>query len=107
MYQTKIKCSIIIVNYFLLYLQIVSSPHQLIGDKFGDICDGYMFEEHPTFNQNSQAIQIVAYFDEMETANALGPRASKNNKLGLLFIIKFTVSVKKRIVTISQAQFTL
>ena len=35
------------------------------------------------FSANPQAIQIVAYFDEMETATALGPRASKNNKLGM------------------------
>ena len=52
--------------------------------KIGDICDGDMFEEHPIFHQNPQAFQIVAYFDEMETANALGPKASKNNKLGVL-----------------------
>ena len=47
------------------------------------MCDGDMFKDHPVFRQNSQAIQIVAYYDEMETANALGPKASKNNKLGV------------------------
>ena len=46
-----------------------------------------MFKEHPVFHQNPQAIQIVAYYDEMETANALGPKASKNNKLGALIIV--------------------
>ena len=46
-----------------------------------------MFKEHPVFHQNPQAIQIVAYYDEMETANALGPKASKNNKLGALMIV--------------------
>lgn len=66
--------------------QITSSPHQLIGDKLADVCDGDMFDEHPIFSTNPQAIQIVAYFDEMETANALGPRASKNNKLGNIII---------------------
>ena len=30
--------------------------------------------------------EIVAYYDEMETANALGPKASKN-KLGALIIV--------------------
>ena len=40
-----------------------------------------MFKEHPVFHQNPQAIQIVAYYDEMETANALGPKASKNGAL--------------------------
>ena len=72
-------------NYSLI--QITSSPHQLIGNKFGDICDGDMFKEYPVFHQNPQAIQIVAYYDEMETANALGPKASKNNKLGALIIV--------------------
>ena len=42
-----------------------------------------MFKEHPVFHQNPQAIQIVAYYDEMEMANALSPKASKNNKLGV------------------------
>ena len=61
---------------------IISGPHQLIENKYGDICDGQLFEEHLVFSQNQQAIQIVAYFDEMETANVLGAEAAKNNKLG-------------------------
>ena len=43
---------------------MTSSPHQLIiGDKLGDVCNGDMFEDHPVFRQNHQAIQIVAYYD--------------------------------------------
>ena len=58
--------------------QILSSPHKLIGDKLGDVCDQELFEEHPISGENPQ---IVAYLDKMETANALGPRDSKNNKV--------------------------
>lgn len=71
-----------IINFCTLHYKITSGPHQLIENKFGDICDGTIFEEHPIFSHNKQAIQIVAYFDEMETANALGAKAAKNNKLG-------------------------
>ena len=60
---------------------ITSGPHRLIENKYGDICDGQLFEECLVFSQNQQAIQIVAYFDEMETANVLGAKAAKN-KLG-------------------------
>ena len=63
---------------------MTSGPHQLVENKFGDICDGTVFAEHTIFGQNQQAIQIVAYFDEMETANALGAKAAKNNKLGII-----------------------
>ena len=42
-----------------------------------------MFKDHPVFRQNRQAIQIVACYDEMEMANVLGPKALKNNKLGV------------------------
>ena len=59
-----------------------------------------MFEDHLIFSQNPQAIQIVAYFDEMETANALGPRASKNNKLGLIILFKYDYTCKQLILLI-------
>lgn len=46
-----------------------------------DVCDGELFKEHPIFKTTPQALQIIAYFDEMEMANPLGSRAAEN-KLG-------------------------
>ena len=77
-------CCMIIIPF----LKVTSGPHQLVENKFGDICDGTVYADYPIFSQNQQAIQIVAYFDEMETANALGAKAAKNNKLGII-ISKF------------------
>ena len=67
-----------------------------------------MFKKHPVFHQNPQAIQIVAYYDEMETANALGPKASKNNKLGALIIMKiimYTINSTSAFMTVTHNSF--
>ena len=40
----------------------------------GDFCDGELFLEHPIFSENSQAIQIIGYYDEVELVNPLGTR---------------------------------
>ena len=36
------------------------------------ICDGEVFKEHPLFSTDSNALQIVIYYDDVETANTLG-----------------------------------
>ena len=61
--------------------QVESGSHQLIGARFGDVCDSEVFKEHPIFSTNPQALQVLAYFDEVETANPLGSKA-KLNKIG-------------------------
>ena len=43
-----------------------------------------MFATHPLFSTDKQALQIVAYFDELEVANPLGSYISKH-KLGCVF----------------------
>ena len=37
-----------------------------------DLCDGKFFRDHPVFNADRHALQIVIYYDEVETANPLG-----------------------------------
>lgn len=37
-----------------------------------DLCDGYFYRQHPVFTIDKQALQIVIYYDEVETANPLG-----------------------------------
>ena len=65
-------------------LQIDSGPHQLTCPMLGDLCDGEVFKEHPIFSANPNALQIVAYYDEVELANPLGSKAKKN-KIGILW----------------------
>lgn len=37
-----------------------------------DFCDGEIFQNHPLFSVDNQALQIIIYTDEVETANPLG-----------------------------------
>ena len=49
-----------------------------------DISDGGFIKNHPFFQANPGALQIIAYYDEVETCNPLGS-SSKKFKLGCLF----------------------
>ena len=35
-----------------------------------DLCDGKMFSTHPLFSIKVNALQVLLYFDELETCNA-------------------------------------
>lgn len=37
-----------------------------------DFCDGQLFKLHPLFSQDPLALQIIAFFDELELCNPLG-----------------------------------
>ena len=50
-----------------------------------DLSDGSIFKEHPFFSSNStHGLQIVSYYDEVETCNPLGS-SSEKFKLGCVF----------------------
>ena len=36
-----------------------------------DFCDGRLYKEHPVFQHDKNALQLVIYFDEVEVANPL------------------------------------
>lgn len=46
-----------------------------------DFCDGVAFREHPLFQTNKEALQLIIYYDEIETCNPLGSYTSVH-KLG-------------------------
>lgn len=48
------------------------------------MCDGSFFKTHPVFKSNNAAVQIVAYYDEVELCNPLGSN-TKKHKLGCIF----------------------
>lgn len=52
-----------------------------------DYCDGEFFKEHPLFSVNKHALQLIVYYDEVETANPLGSYRGQH-KLGLPLISK-------------------
>ena len=49
-----------------------------------DISDGKVFKNHPFFKNHPKGLQIIAYYDEVETCNPLGS-SSRKFKLGCVF----------------------
>ena len=47
-------------------------------------CDGSFRKNHPLFSDEDTALQIVAYFDELEVTNPIGSYVN-THKLGCLF----------------------
>ena len=45
------------------------------------MCDGKALVDHPLFGCDSKALQLVAYYDELEVCNPLGA-AAKRHKVG-------------------------
>ena len=59
----------------------ISKPHQQEDGLINDFCDGSLFKAHPLFNEEPQALQIIAYYDDVEVCNPLGSHRGIN-KLG-------------------------
>ena len=49
-----------------------------------DFCDGSIMNDHPLFKSDKKALQIIAYFDEVEVVNPIGSYVNTHN-LGCLF----------------------
>ena len=60
-----------------------------------DFCDGDRFKSHPLFRNDNNALQIVAYYDELEICNPLGA-AAKVHKLGLVFMFLANINPRFR-----------
>lgn len=41
-------------------------------DTLYDYCDGDIYKNHPLFSTHKDALQLIIYFDEVETVNPLG-----------------------------------
>lgn len=60
-----------------------------------DFCDGSMYREHPVFSTDQHALQIIAYYDEVEMCNPLGSHVKKH-KLGVVFFTLGNIHPKYR-----------
>jgi len=56
----------------------MSGPHQSPTDLLVDICDGELFKHHPVFLRNEEALQIIAYYDDLTLTNPIGSSAKKH-----------------------------
>ena len=59
--------------------------HQRGDEYVGDFCDGKLYKEHELFRHHPQALQIIAYFDEVEVCNPLAGHAGVH-KLGIVLV---------------------
>lgn len=78
-------------------LEIQSIHNELLrtrqnnGNLLRDISDGIVFKNHNLFIANPQGLQIIAFYDEVETCNPLGSAAGKF-KLGCIFFTLGNIS---------------
>lgn len=71
--------------------QIDKFPERVRSDgKIEDFCDGLLFKTHPLFSSDPSALQIIAYYDELELCNPLGTHV-KQHKLGMVFFFSLWV----------------
>ena len=75
--------------------ELFTSHAQSSEDILGDFCDGTLFKTHPLFSTDPYALQIVAYYDEVETVNPIGSYVKKH-KLGCMFFFLGNVRPKFR-----------
>lgn len=57
--------------------------HQRQDHLLSDYCDGTYYKSHPLFSADHTALQLIVYYDDVETCNPLGSRA-KTHKLGMV-----------------------
>ena len=60
-----------------------------------DFCHGNIYKSHPLFSTDNQALQIIAYFDELEIANPIGSYVAKH-ELGCIFFMLGNINPRYR-----------
>lgn len=63
----------------------VLRPHHRCDNLLADYCDGELYKSHELFGSHETALQIIMYFDEVETCNPLGGHNGER-KLGKVLI---------------------
>lgn len=69
--------------------------HSTESDILEDFCDGSRFKTHPLFSTNPRALQIIAYYDELEVCDPLGTHIKKH-KLGVICFTLGNIQPKYR-----------
>lgn len=67
-----------------VFKQMFSQRKELTSGTYTDFCDGSFVQSHPILSAHSDGLQIIGYYDELETNNPLGPNVKKY-KLGFVF----------------------
>ena len=56
----------------------IDNFHGSDSNRLNDMCDGSVFKNHPIFKFDKQAIQLIAYYDEVQLCNRLVSYTKKN-----------------------------
>ena len=75
--------------------EILNSHVAVDGNVLRDFCNGSLFQNHSLFSIDAHALQIVAYYDELEVVNPIGSFVKKH-KLGCLFFFLANVQPQYR-----------
>lgn len=60
--------------------------HNRTDEYIADFCDGKLYKTHELFQNEANALQLIAYFDEVEVCNPLAGHAGVH-KLGKSFSV--------------------
>lgn len=60
-------------------------------DHLNDLCDGEYVRAHPVFSKYPDALQIIAYYNDVEIVNPRGTKVKKQNRF--VYIVVSTSSV--------------
>ena len=86
----------VLLNDSSIMEEIFESSKRVHSNGFiEDFCDGSVFKSHPLFSVDHLALQLIAYFDELELCNPLGSHV-KQHKLGIVFYTLGNISPKYR-----------
>ena len=64
--------------------EVINSHQSQCNSELKDFCDGLLYKSHALFGCDSSALQLVAYYDELEVVNPIGSYV-KRHKLGCMF----------------------
>ena len=76
--------------------EINKCPSRIHSDgTLEDFCDGELFRTHPIFSKDRFALQIIAFYDELELCNPLGTHVKKH-KMGIVLFTLGNIHPKYR-----------
>ena len=78
------------INLLSHVLHKIQRGHKRSDSLLGDYCDGDACSSHPLFSNDSEALQILLFYDDLEVANPLGSY-TKKHKIGKNCILRLAV----------------
>ena len=73
------------LHLYLHAFKVIGGHQEVKKGVLRDYCDGKKFKEHTLFSVDSNALQLVLYYDELELCNVLGSRRKKHKIGNLIF----------------------